>query len=59
MFSDKVLKLDYEINWLFGTSRLNELFSGKMLNKMSLVVVVVSIFFSQYLQHWATRTELV
>lgn len=58
MFSDKLLKLDYEINWLFGTSSLNELFSGKMLNKMSLVVVV-SIFFSQYLQHWATRTELV
>lgn len=59
MFSDKVLKLDYEINWLFGTRSLNELFSGKMLNKMSLVVFVVSIFFSQYLQHWATRTELV
>lgn len=58
MFSDKLLKLDYEINWLFGTSSLNELFSGKMLNKMSFVVVV-SIFFSQYLQHWATRTELV
>lgn len=58
MFSDKVLKLDYEINWLFGTSSLNELFSEKMLNKMSFVVVV-SIFFSQYLQHWATRKELV